>query len=176
MLVSIAIAGSLLVYQKYVVPRTPLKWLEFNPECLDTIADTKRPVLISIQDLTFTKQPDLQYYLEHDVDNFPNGEFRTFVHQHKILLYTFSFSIARFGKDNENGLNSAHAIHEMLHEQYPEFDEDVFLVPEFVLAIPNHDRLIFFREQFPDSDDIMAAVLSDGEVLEGETYFSDRYQ
>ena len=91
-IVAIATAGTLVAYNEHVATRTRLEWLEFDPKCLDTITETRWPILISMKDLTFTKQPNRQFYLEYDSHLNPKTEFRRFVHRHKISLYTFGYT------------------------------------------------------------------------------------
>ena len=169
-LIAAGLVFVLFAYRNYLVPHTPLSWEPFNATCLETIGDTQRPILISIRDTTLTMSPDLQHVLEYDfIEHHPNTEFRTFVYDNDVQLYTFEHNWHL-----STGQDHADAVKALLWSQYPDMEHTVNL-PPFLLALPGQDRVLFFHEPSPDAYDIMAAVLTNGETLSGEDYFPDRY-
>lgn len=148
------------------VENIPLKWGSFDPKDLESLLNVGRPVLISIQDTTL-KQIDLQYYLEYNIDGVANEEFRRFVFEHDVQLYSFECNWDRSAEERTLGDHAADAINELLHRQYPEMEPNVYLLPHFVLALPGNDRLIFFNDASVDANAIMAEILLNGASLQG---------
>jgi hypothetical protein len=163
--ISVIVAASLWGYRQYVVGRTPLEWKQFHPERLETIADTDHPILISPCELDRGLSPDLRYYLEYTRDDIPNHDFRRFIHNHKVELLMLDYTL-----DDEDSGDCALALHTLLHRQYPELPDDMYLVPEFVLALPGRKRLIIFPHMQPTADDVTAAILSGSVAFDPDEY------
>ena len=117
-----------------------------------------------------SKAPDWKYDLEYQSGNSPDGELRKFVRNQNVELLTFAFTKNLREEEETESEKVAWSLNEILNDQYPETRDHVFLIPMFILALPGQKRLIIFPDPWVASSDIMAAVLSNGEILDGDEY------
>ena len=159
-MLSVVLAGGLCGYQEYVISLTPLVWESVEPIFLETVAETKVPVFVSIWSYPSLSKREFNRVLEYDYQ--PNFKFRKFVRQHNIKLVSVSRFTERNRIRNEEAIQ---AFLELLKTQYPESELGEFL-PDGFIALPDGRILPHSPEQINDADDAMAAVLSMAKTID----------